>query len=55
MMADGSTPTTAGSRTTVNMVTWPMWHPDNPGQEASKFKIVLDTTSMKISSITCTK
>jgi hypothetical protein len=54
-VADGSTPTTSGSHTKVDMVTWPQWHPDAPGQEASKFTVVFDTATMKISSITCTK
>lgn len=52
-VANGTTPTTSGTRVTVKMVTWPNWHPDAAGQEASKFTLVLDTTSMKISSITC--
>ncbi|MEY9906587.1 hypothetical protein ABIA35_002807 [Catenulispora sp. MAP12-49] len=54
-VADGSTPTTSGSTTTLKMVTWPMWHPDQPGQELSKFTLTLDTSTMKIASITCTK
>lgn len=52
-VAEGSTPTTSGSHATVKMVTWPDWHPDAPGQEASKFTVVFDTSTMKISSITC--
>ncbi|WP_370367875.1 hypothetical protein [Catenulispora sp. GP43] len=52
--AAGTTPTTAGSTTTLKMVTWPDWHPDQPGQELSKFTVTLDTSTMKIASITCT-
>ena len=51
----GTTPTTSGSTTTVKMVTWPDWHPDQPGQELSKFTLTLDTGTLKIASITCTK
>jgi hypothetical protein len=54
-VANGTTPTSAGSTTTVKLVTWPQWHPDNPGQELSKFTVTLDTSTMKIASITCTK
>ena len=50
---DRSTPTTSGTQLTVKLVTWPQWHPDAPGQEASKFTVALDTSTMKISSITC--
>ncbi|MEZ0115922.1 hypothetical protein ABH920_009964 [Catenulispora sp. EB89] len=53
--ADNSTGTTSGSKITFNMVTWRQWHPDNPGQELSKFTLVLDASTMKISSITCIK
>jgi hypothetical protein len=54
-LLDGSTPTTSGTRLTVKLVTWPQWHPDAAGQETSKFAVVLDTTTMKISSINCDK
>ncbi|MBS2550977.1 hypothetical protein KGQ19_29305 [Catenulispora sp. NL8] len=53
MMADGTSLTTSGTQSTLHMVTWPDWHPDAPGQEASKFTAVFDTKTMKISSITC--
>jgi hypothetical protein len=52
---NGSTATTSGTRLTVQLVTWPQWHPDAPGQETSKFAVVLDTATKKISSITCDK
>lgn len=54
-MAENSTATTSGSRTTFKMVTWRQWHPDNPGQELSKFTLVVDASTLKIISITCTK
>lgn len=54
-LADGTKPATTGSRITLSMVTWPDWHPDSPGQETSKLTLVLDASTMKISSITCDK
>lgn len=51
--ADGTTPTVSGPQIKLSAVTWPDWHPGNPGQELSKFTVVLDSTSLKISSITC--
>jgi len=51
--ATGATPATSGAKTSVAMVTWPGWHPDQPGQELSKFTLTLDASTMKIASITC--
>ncbi|WP_194916199.1 hypothetical protein [Catenulispora rubra] len=53
--ADNSTGTTSGSKITFSMATWRQWHPDNPGQELSKFTLVVDASTLKIVSITCTK
>lgn len=53
--ATGATPATSGGKTTVAMVTWPGWHPDQPGQELSRFTLTLDASTMKIASITCGK
>lgn len=54
-IANNSTGTTSGSQITFSMVTWKTWHPDNPGQELSKFTLAMDASTMKIASITCTK
>lgn len=54
-LADGTKPVTTGSQITLSMVTWPDWHGDDAGQETSKFTLVLDANTLKISSITCKK
>ncbi|WP_370380428.1 hypothetical protein [Catenulispora sp. GAS73] len=52
---DNPTGTASGSRTTFSMATWRQWHPDTSGQELSKFTLVMDASTLKIVSVTCTK